>query len=162
MGNRNKINEIKDYADCADVSYVMLFCMFFLIFLNGCSSQYDEFQNLCKNESSQIIIHNEYYWDIFYNRRQGNTEYDENGEYYYNKELDKKIYFDYRKAKYINVSQKQIGNITDATFESYYDNIHYATIHSYSYTRKGIFIGGDEGKGFYFAFEKTSYCKDVR
>ncbi len=148
-----------DYANCTNASYAMSFCMFFLICLNGCSSQYDDFQRLCEKEDSQTIIHNEYYWDIFYNRIQGNTEHDENGEYYYNKELDKKIYFDYRKAKDVNVSQKQIGKITDNTFESYYDNIHYATRHIYSYDHKGIFIGGDEGKGFYLYYEKTEYCK---
>ncbi|WP_181881909.1 hypothetical protein [Helicobacter sp. MIT 14-3879] len=156
----NLVKKFLAYANCADASYALILFIFLLILFNGCS-QYDKFKELCEKESSQTTIHNECYWEIFSNRKKGNTQHDDKGEYYYSKKLNKKIYFDYQKAKYINVSQKDIGKITDTIFEAYYDNIHYATIHSYSYSRKGIFLGGDEANGFHFYYEKTDYCKDI-
>lgn len=157
-----------DYANCADASYATKKYLCYIVFLplfilfSACSSNEQDLRELCKNRYSKAIIYNKYYWDIFYNVQQGNTEHDENGEYYYNKELDKKIYFDYSKTKYIIIGKNKIGNITEYIYNSYYDDILYAIRYEYVYNCKGIFLEGDEGKGFYFTFEKTSYCKDVR
>ena len=146
----------------------ILFSIFFILFLvGGCSfksidPQYYKFKKLCANVDSQVEVYNQDYWEVIENRRKGNTRIDDKGEYYYNKKLNKKIYFDFMKFKSINIKQKDIGGLTIATFKHFYDNTHYATEVIYSYTYRGIFLGGDEGGGFYWYYKKHKYCEDIK
>lgn len=52
--------------------------------------QYYEFMRLCDGEGKKVVVYNEYYWEIFSNRKKGNTQHDDEGEYYFNKNLNKK------------------------------------------------------------------------
>ncbi|MDY5184971.1 hypothetical protein [Helicobacter trogontum] len=161
---------IKQYFTLKKITLFLtiLLPIFFILFLaGGCSfklidPQYYRFLSLCENVDSEVVIHNRDYWEIIENRRKGNTQIDDRGEYFYNKRINKRIYFDFTQLKSINVSQRDIGGLTIATFEHFYDSIHYATEVVYSYSYKGIFLGGDEGRGFYWYYEKHKYCEDIK
>lgn len=161
---------IKQYFTLKKITLFLtiLLPIFFILFLaGGCSfklidPQYYRFLSLCENVDSEVTIYNQDYWEMYKNRGEGNTQTDNKGEYYYDKKLGKKIYFDFMKFKHINVEQKDIGGLTIAMFKDFYDNIHYATRTTYSYTYKGIFLGGDEGRGFYWYYEKHKYCEDIK
>lgn len=139
--------------------------LFFMLFLaGGCSfkyidPQYYKFIKLCQNVNNEVTIYNKDYWEIFSNREKGNTRHDDKGEYYYNENLNQKIYFDYTKAESINVSQKKNFTLTKTIFEDYYNNIHYANHSMYFYDDYGIFLIGDEGAGFKLRFYQYYYCK---
>ncbi len=147
---------------------MFLLPVYLLLFLvGGCSykymdPQYYEFKKLCKDIDNKVIIYNKVYWELYSNREKGNTMHDEKGEFFFNQKINKKIYFDFKKSESINVLQKNKFTLTEVTFEDYYDGIHYSTHLSYIYNDYGIFLGGDEGAGFYFRYHKRLYCEDIR
>ncbi|WP_141081691.1 hypothetical protein [Campylobacter jejuni] len=89
-------------------------------------------------------------------------------KYFYNEKLNLEI----QPSNWKEIETKSreiklgIGKVKEKEIEAWYiddyNDIHYSTHLSYIYNDYGIFLGGDEGAGFYFRYHKRLYCEDTR
>ena len=122
---------------------------YFMLIMGGISfksidPQYYEFKKLCANVDSEVVIHNQDYFDIIKNRK--NIETDDKG-CFYSEKLQQEICFGgFQMETYIEYDK---GRLSKTSIKEYYNRVHFATYTKYRYDYTNLRLAGDEGAGFY-------------
>ncbi|TLD91984.1 hypothetical protein LS80_011105 [Helicobacter trogontum] len=160
-----------DYANCADASYAFLKYILYsilgilvIVLFNGCSfsfksidPQYYKFKRLCKNVDSEVTIYNQDYFDIIKNSKNIKTNVE---GCFYSEKLEQEICFGgfaYSKSNRVVIEYNKFG-LKKSIQKRYYNDIHYLDYTLYVYTYYGLFLRGDEGRGWHWETEDSLEC----
>ena len=143
------MNSIKQYFTFKKIIIFLGVAFFILFLVGGCSFkymdwQYYEFKKLCANVDSEVVIHNQDYFDIIKNHK--NIETDDKG-CFYSEKLQQEICFG--NFDYKGGTEFERGNLSKVKWELWYSDIHYATQIGYNYKYFGLWLQGNEAAGFY-------------
>lgn len=156
---------IKQYFTLKKITLFLtiLLPIFFILFLaGGCSfklidPQYYRFLSLCKNVDSEVTIYNQDYFDIIKNSK--NIKTNDKG-CFYSEKLEQEICFGgfaYSKSNRVVIEYNKFG-LKKSIQKRYYNDIHYLDYTLYVYTYYGLFLRGDEGRGWHWETEDSLEC----
>lgn len=135
---------------------------YFILIMGGISfksidPQYYKFKKLCANVDSEVEIYNQDYWDIIKNHNDIKTN---TKGCFYSEKLKQEICFGYFHEKTYTDFDK--GRLSKIFIKRYYKHTYFATQIGYNYKYFGLWLEGDEGRGWHWKTKNTLICEELR
>ena len=163
------MNRLKNIFTPKRVAIFFLSIFLILFFAGGCSFkymdwQYYKFKILCENVHNEKVIYDDDYWEMLQKYRQAMR--DNYTKYYYYEKLDKNLSFqNWEEVLLKSEIGFGIGKLIKENFDQHYldeeHNVKIINYNRYIYINKGLWIGGDEGGGFYLITNDKLDCLDI-